>query len=198
MSVRLTLTLLTIFCLPACTTVDLADMAKSPTTSVNRPSVQKNVVQRAADRLYAAFTQKGWSESESRNRMQSAARVLLKGLPEQTETEGGYVTQVQNLNTVKADIVTASAHVEQTTKAAEVFLAMASDDTALKTELDYLERALLAAREAESTFTAALTKFDAEVSVVPFTAKIDSLRNVTNIFGDRVRDDAVQPVVPAS
>jgi len=83
----------------------------------------------------------------------------------------------------------AQSFVSQATKAAEVYLAMAPDDTNLREELASLQEALIASREAQLVFKAALAgQNTSEHSVlVTFVNSVDALRDVTDAYGDRVR-----------
>jgi len=193
MSLRLTLILTACFSMSACATVDLNDVATK--NQVTRTSaVDINVVQRAATKLYAAFSSRGFVAKDSRKRVQSAARILLKGLEEKdvrnTEAETSYMASAMDKLTVLSDIRLASNHVEQTTKAAEVYLVMVPVDKSVRKELASLEKALLASREASRVFEDALIKTSGDKTAVEFSAfetSVDELRNVTNAFGDRVR-----------
>jgi hypothetical protein len=85
----------------------------------------------------------------------------------------------------------ASTHVEQTTKAAEVYLAMAPAEKSLRKELISLEKALIASREASQVFEEALIKTAGDMNAMDYSAynaSVNELRDVTNAFGDRVRE----------
>jgi len=193
MSLRLTLLLAASLSMSACATVDLNDVATSggPTAA---KSVDVNVVQRAASKLYAAFSSRGFVAKDGRKRVQSAARVLLKGLEDKdvsTVSAVGYVSTASDNVVVLSDIRIASKHVEQTTKAAEVYLAIAPADSSLRKELVSLEKALIASREASQVFEDALIKTAGQFDVLDYNAykiSVNELRNVTNAFGDRVRE----------
>jgi len=193
MSLRLTLLLTAAFSMSACATVDLNDVATSNTPSTEKP-VDVNVVQRAASKLYAAFSSRGFVAKDSRKKMRSAARVLLKGLENKdvtTASAASYADNAQNQATVLTDIRMASAHVEQTTKAAEVYLVMAPADKSLRKELVSLEKALIASREASQVFEDALIKTAGNANAadyMAYTRAVNELRDVTNAFGDRVRE----------
>ena len=91
-----------------------------------------------------------------------------------------------------ADIKTVSRHVEQTTKAAEVYLAMAPIEKSVKKELGSLEQALLASRSAEAIFETTLQELGQNSSAsefVNYKQVVDELKYVTDAFGERVRDD---------
>jgi len=192
MSYKLTLTLAACLSMSACATVNLNEIAtKSP--SAKTSVVDANIVQRAASKLYAAFTQKGFVAKTSRKRMQSAASILLKGLQDKeinSAPETGYAALATDAASVRADIQLASGHVEQTTKAAEVYLAIASSNRSLRKELASLEQALLASREAGRVFEDALIKTGqpSASELTTFNVSVDELRDITNAFGDRVRE----------
>lgn len=196
MSLRLTLTLIVGLSLSACATVDLTEVT-APKTAASAQAVDVNVVQRAASKLYAAFSNRGFVAKDSRNKMRSAARVLLKGLEDKntTSTEmAGYVSLATDANVVLSDIQMAATHVEQTTKAAEVYLVMAPSENSLRKELISLEKALIASREASQVFEDALIKTSGETTAMEFTSfnrTVNELRDVTNAFGDRVRESQI-------
>jgi len=196
MSFKLTLTqtlaLAACLSMTACATVDL-NQAATKTPIAQSSVANANVVQRAASKLNAAFTQNGFVAKTSRKRVQSTASILLKGLQEKEvspATETGYTALATDASTVRADIQMASSHVNQTTKAAEVYLAMAPLDRSLRKELASLEKALLASREAGRVFEAALIKTGSNSvpELATFNLSVDALRDVTNEFGIRVRD----------
>ena len=193
MSLRLTLALTAALSMTACATVDLNDVATQNKSSASK-AIDVNVVQRAAAKLYAAFSSRGFVAKDSRKRMQSAARVLLKGLEDKDVTavsSGGYVSMASDSLVVLSDIRIASTHVEQTTKAAEVYLAMAPAEKSLRKELSSLEKALIASREASQVFEDALIKTSGEATAMDYAAfkiSVNELRDVTNAFGDRVRE----------
>jgi hypothetical protein len=198
--------IVTLLCVAAsgCATVDLANTGRvGGTATVSAQSSAKvNVVQRAASKLYAAFTSNGWVEKRSKKRVQSAASVLLRGLDatDANSPLSNYETQNLTLADIALDIEAANSYVVQTTKAAEVYLAMASDDTNLREELASLQKALIASREAEMVFKSALTSLGANEhnSWMSYATSVNNLRDVTDKFGDRVRSgvtltSALQP-----
>ena len=192
MSSKLILTLAACLSLGACATVDLNDVASSK-ASTSSKVVDINVVQRAASKLYAAFTNRGFVANTSRKRVHSAAMVLLEGMDSEklTKTDAGYVETATDSTVVLSDIRIATNHVEQTTKAAEVYLAIVPTERSLREELSSLEQALLASREAEQIFETALDKTGANktsLDYVSYATAVDSLRDVTDAFGDRVRE----------
>jgi len=130
MRLKLSIILLSCLSISACATIDLDEMAakNQPTKAA---TLDINVVQRAASKLYAAFSSKGFVAKDSKKRMQSAARILLKGLEEKdvTDQDMSYAANISDPEIILSDIRLASRHVEQTTKAAEVYLAMAPVET---------------------------------------------------------------------
>ncbi len=196
MSLRLTLALITCLSVSACATVDLDEMAAAKTVTKTN-LVDSNVVQRAAIKLKSAFSSRGFVAKDSQKRMQSAAHILLKGLEDQEikPDTASYVSTANDPIIILADILAAARHVEQTTKAAEVYLAMAPVETTLRKELNSLEDALLASRAAETIFEEALTKTGHSLTAsefVSYNILVDELKNVTNAFGDRVRESALR------
>lgn len=193
MSLRLTLILTAALSLSACATVDLTEVT-APKNASAAQVADVNVVQRAASKLYAAFTNRGFVAKDSRKKMRSAARVLLKGLEDKgaaTIASAGYADLAVDSVVVLSDIRMAATHVEQTTKAAEVYLAMAPGEKSLRKELVSLEKALIASREASQVFEDALIKTVGETTALDFVSysnSVNELRDVTNAFGDRVRE----------
>ncbi len=192
MRLKLSIILLSCLSISACATIDLDEMAakNQPTKAA---TLDINVVQRAASKLYAAFSSKGFVAKDSKKRMQSAARILLKGLEEKdvTDQDMSYAANISDPEIILSDIRLASRHVEQTTKAAEVYLAMAPVETSMRPELNSLEKALLASREAEHVFEDALINSGAAVSLIElknYSASVRELSEITNAFGDRVRE----------
>ncbi len=203
MSFKLTAMFVACLSLTACATVDLSEVAAS-----NKAKSAKidnlNVVQRAAAKLYAAFTNRGFVAKTSRQRVHSAANVLLKGLEAETLGENasaGYMDTLTDNAAILSDIRLAASHIEQTTKAAEVYLAIAPADRSLRKELTSLERALLASREAEQLFEAGLEKIGGNLNsleFVSFKRSVNELRHVTDEFGHRVRDERRAKTAEAS
>ena len=193
MSFRLTLLLAATLSMSACATIDLNEVAAKSSPAASK-SVNVNVVQRAASKLYAAFSSRGFVAKSSRKKMQTAARVLLNGLEDKdvaTPQSAGYAVMATDIAVVLSDIRLASSHVEQTTKAAEVYLAMAPSEKSLRKELVSLEKALIASREASQVFEDALLQTSGTANALDYKAYVSSvgeLRDVTNAFGDRVRE----------
>jgi len=199
MSLRLTLILIASLSLSACATVNLSDVTSQKGETAAKVT-DVNVVQRAASKLYTAFSSRGFVAKDGRKRVQSAARVLLKGLEDKDVTAvsaKGYVDTMQSQMIVLADVRMASTHVEQTTKAAEVYIAMAPSEKSLRKELASLEKALIASREAAQVFEEALIKTAGDANAMDYAAyktSVNELRDVTNAFGDRVRESQMTKV----
>jgi len=193
MSLRLTLILTAALSMSACATVDLTEVT-APKAESTAKVADINVVHRAASKLYAAFTNRGFVAKDSREKMRSAATVLLKGLEDKNASSvvsEGYVHKAADPVAILSDIRIAAGHVEQTTKAAEVFLVMAPGEKSLRKELVSLEKALIASREASQVFEDALIKTSGETTAMDFVSyerSVNELRDVTNAFGDRVRE----------
>ncbi len=174
-----------------CATVDLGSVSTGVSAAPTASKTKVNVVQRAASKLYAAFTTKGWVTKVSRKRVQSTASVLLRGLDSETPDGplSAYAAKAGSLSDIRADIYSAQQHVDQTTKAAEVYLAMAFDNTNLREELASLQKALIASRQAELVFKSAFEAkgLGADGTLIAYSKTVDRLRDVTDIFGDRVR-----------
>jgi len=200
MRLKFSIILLSCLSVSACATIDLDEIAAS-NQATKIATLDVNVVQRAAFKLYAAFSSKGIVAKDSRKRVQSAASVLLKGLEEKdvTDLSLSYAAGISNVDTVLADIRLASRHVEQTTKAAEVFLAIGSAETSMRSELNSLEKALLASHQAENVFEDALANFGVTITsneLKNYSIFVRELSDITNAFGDRVRDAQSQNNAP--
>ncbi|WP_409431841.1 hypothetical protein ACJ3XI_06340 [Litorimonas sp. RW-G-Af-16] len=170
-----------------CATVDLNEMTAPAATNTAQADV--NVVERAAAKLKAAFTNKGFVAKTSRKRMRSAAKVLLNGLENKNVTasaDDGYLATPKPISVVSADMSFAKQHVIQTTRAAEIYLEMAPAERSLRKELKDLEAALMAAKEAGRVFEASLNGANTTELVV-YNKAVDDLRDITNEFGARVR-----------
>lgn len=179
----------------ACATVDMSDMTSARSLDASN-ATDVNVVERAAAKLYSVFTNRGFVAKDSRNKMRSAALTLLKGLENKPLNEDvNYAQSISSLDALEADIELARRYVDQTRRAAEIYLAMAPGETSLRKELASLEKSLIASKEAQDTFAEALLlknqpKNNAEF--LQFSASVDFLRQATDAFGDRVRSDAME------
>ncbi|WP_371398331.1 hypothetical protein [Fretibacter rubidus] len=177
--------------LTACATVDMTSMAGTTSISAQQTSPQGNVVERAASKLYAVFVNKGWAAKASRKRVQSTANVLLKGL-EPTVADmnaGSYADTATSYASLSSDIRAAQQHVDQTVKAAEVYLAMSDLGVNMRAELSSLEKALITSRQAEVVFSTALERLNRTdcPDFASYAARVNALRDVTDEYGQRVR-----------
>jgi len=123
--------------------------------------------------------------------MSCRADILLRGL-DNVSGDGplnAYAAKADSLSRVQADMLTAQDYIDQTSKAGEVYLAMANIDANLGEELVSLQKALLVARQSEDMFKTTLAKFGPanQERITVYALKVDRLRDVTDKFGDRVR-----------
>ncbi len=172
-----------------CATVDMTELATPAAAKVEAPA-EKNIVLRAANKLYAAFRSKGFVAKTSRKKMQSAASLLLNGL-EQREltTDTNYSAQPHSRAVVMDDIAFATQHVRRTANAAEVYFELSEGRKKLREELGSLENALLSSREASLTFEKIVGEESVEFQM--FKAEVDRLKRATDKFGQRVRERAL-------
>jgi len=141
----------------ACATVDVTRVTKAKNIETAE-SINFNVVQKAASKLYSVFTNRGFVAKDSRRNMRSAARILLKGLEDKPlNTRVRYSETLKSATELQSDILLATQQVDLTRKAAEVFLAMAPGEVSLKKELGSLQKALVASNEAKKSFSDALS-----------------------------------------
>ena len=171
--------------LPACATVDLADVA-TPRAEASEPE-QTNVVQRAVAKLRAAFAQRGFGPDTSKRNMHAAADMLLNGLNTTDAAAASYNDTAKDAPAILADVRLARRHIEQTTRAAEIYLEVAPRDRDLIEELRSLELALVASEGAARDFATALDTETEPADLVALRGSVDSLRRVTDDFGMRVR-----------
>lgn len=177
-----------LFC-SGCATVNLTSMAGSddaaPTTAAE---ADINVVQRAVLRLRDAFASRGFGAHSSERKMQAAADMLLNGLSatQTSADDAAYGDTVRDSAMILEDIRVARVHVEQTTRAADVYLEVAPTRRNLQDELSHLEAALLASEKAAKMFGEAIVGED-PTELILLRQSVDSLREVTNEFGARVR-----------
>lgn len=173
--------------LPACTTVNMADVAV-PGARAEAPA-EVNIVQRAVEKLKTAFTQRGFGPKDGREKMQAAANILLNGInSEAAQADNGYAAVDRSPAIVAADILVATRHVEQTARAAEVYLEIVPADRSVEPELAELEAALLVSERAARGFAAALDD-EGDRDLAALRDSVDRLRRVTDGFGFRARQD---------
>jgi hypothetical protein len=172
-----------------CATVDLQNMAGSSdvATTVQYES-ESNVVQRAVDKLRTTFASRGFGAKSSKRKMHAAADMLLNGLSARSvsESDEDYVAGAKTPAMIIEDIQVARGHVEQTTRAAEIYLEVAPNGRTFDDELESLEAALLASERAVTMFDTALLSDD-PVELDSLRASVDGLRVITDEFGARVR-----------
>ena len=174
--------------LSACTTVDLSQVSvKQPQEIVQQP--KHNIVERASLSLTSTFKSKGWCKSDPAEKTQTATNVLLNGIDINAQNTP-VPAAVVGTRQLSADLSIANKQVEQTTKAAEVYLVMAEEMAELDAELSQLEAALLSAREAEAGFEKSMQispNFIVRRKYHALSNSIDALKNVTDAYGDRIR-----------
>ena len=174
------------FIATGCATVDITDVA-SPTSAKAEAPEEKNIVLRAANKLYAAFHSKGFVAKTSRKKLQSAASILLNGLEErELTTEANYEAQNLPRDVVVNDVTFATEQIRRTANAAEIYFELSEGDRKLREELAGLEQALLSSREAAASFESVIGSHNIELRVM--NSEIDRLKNVTDKFGKRVRE----------
>jgi len=171
-----------------CATVDMTEMAIPSAAKAEVPA-ERNIVLRAASKLYAAFRSKGFVAKTSRKKMQSAASVLLNGLEERDLTSDvNYASRNLPRAVVIEDISYATQYVRQTADAAEIYFDMSEGKKKLREELTELEEALLSSREAAASFEEVVGSENAALRTL--NVQIERLKTVTDNFGKRVRDQA--------
>lgn len=176
------------FIASGCATVDMTEMA-SPVAVKTEAPAEKNIVLRAAGKLYAAFRTKGFAAKASRKKMQSAASILLNGLEARDlTTETNYEAQGFSRDVVITDIAYAEEHVRRVANAAEIYFEMSEGNKKLRDELGSLEKALVSSREAAATFEGIVGADSLEIRNL--NTEIDRLKSITDDFGKRVREGA--------
>lgn len=171
-----------------CATVDITEMASPVSAKVKVPA-EKNIVLRAASKLYAAFRTKGFVEKTSRKKMQSAASILLNGLEDRDLTSDvKYESRNLPRSVVIEDIAYAREQVTRTANAAEIYFDLSESQRKLREELVELEQALLSSREASNAFKKVVGSDSSELRSLNF--EVDRLRVITDSFGERVRERA--------
>jgi len=185
------LSLVAIISLSACATVDVSGYAASAANvSAEQPAETGNIIIRTVKRLYNVFVDRGLYEDNSRKRVQSAANILLNGIqaPSGDEQRSASADVIEFAD-FSGDVQTVRYHVTQTTKAAEVYLDIASSDADLSEELKQLQKALRVSEKAADR----LAKYDrqndqeAAAQISALQTEVDKLRDVTDAFGDVVR-----------
>ena len=176
------------FSLSACATVDVTAIGATDNAAQVETVEQKgNVITRAVMRLQDVFINKGWHEDRSRKQVQSAASILLNGLKETSADTPRLINASSNTAMLRDDIKTASYHISQTTKAAEVYMDVASSDADLKPELKQLQKALRLSEEAQVKFQGEAVAVNLVADIEKLSNEIESLRVITDDFGNVVR-----------
>lgn len=177
--------------LSACTTVDLTQVAvNQPQTS--RGKTEQNVVERASLSLTNLFHAKGWSKNDPAEKTKTATNVLLNGLNKDSQNQNASMVTHVTTAQLTADITEANYQIEQTTKAAEVYLVVVDDTAELDEELSQLEAALLLSREAKAGFVKNVIALPEKShtfrhKLEKISKSIDELKTVTDAYGDRIR-----------
>jgi len=178
----------------ACATVDITSLGNAAGEVAVSSAPKKNVVQRAAGNLYVAFINNGWSEKASKKRIQSTAHILLKGLEPQTEAidQTSYISSLSQKSQLIDDVKAAESYILQLSKAAEVYIAMANQETMLQSELSSLEKALIAARHAQVSFQKGFEVFGTteNSAFLKYEQSVDRLRDITNEYGQHLRNSS--------
>ncbi|MEP3653529.1 MAG: hypothetical protein ABJO36_01420 [Litorimonas sp.] len=171
-----------------CATVDMTEIS-IPVAAKSEAPAERNIVLRAASKLYSVFRSKGFVAKTSRKKMQSAASLLLNGLEDrELTTEVNYVDQNLPRAVVIEDIAFATEQVRLTTNAAEIYFNMSEGERKLREELGELEQALLASHEASKAFKEVVGVDSLELRGL--NTEIGRLKTVTDNFGKRVREQA--------
>lgn len=180
--------------LGACATVDLNSVGGMPSNQTESAAPVTSVVERAVSRMTTAFADRDLAAAPERSNMAMAADVLMNGLSgdgADSVVQTSYADRNLPRTTILADIATARHHIDQTTRAATIYLEMAPSDDDLTDELSQLEGALLSSERARIGFDRAInpktTDSDAGGELADLQHSIDGLRSVTDEFGIRVR-----------
>ena len=200
MKPALTIAVLTAgLCLGGCATVEIMPGANEIPAAV-ADSTDRLALRRSAKMLSYDFAQNGWCQVKASGTVQNAAGVLLRGLKPKEDgpdTRALYASRMPSSAAIKADILTAQSRVRGLADEAVTTLAADPDAKALRKDLRAMEKALLSAREAELTFTAALKAKGIDTpsaAMSDYLTSVDALRSVTDALGDRSRN-TVQPAV---
>ena len=177
--------------LSACTTVDLTQVAVNQ-PKISNENTEQNVVERASLSLTSMFHAKGWCKSDPAEKTRTATNVLLNGMDTDNQAKNTSMVTPVNMNQLITDITVANYQVEQTTKAAEVYLVVADDMAELDKELSQLEAALLSSRQAQAGFVKnanTLSDIDhtTHQKLEDISKSISSLKIITDAYGDRIR-----------
>lgn len=178
--------------LGACATVDMTP-EQSGQVQVTVDSADRLELRRSAKMLSYEFGQNGWIEKADAKSSQSAASILLSGIKAKIpapKTKDIYVANAVSADSVRGDIYEAGRDIRALADLAVSVLAADPDASALRKDLRAMETALLAAREAEMTFSAALIArgvSDTSGDMRELSAAIEALKVVTDSLGERQR-----------
>lgn len=175
--------------LGACTTVDLSQISASQEQTL-AVTPTHNVVERASTTLTSMFRSKGWCKGSPQEKTQTATSILLNGRQDGGGGQSKMALSYSYGTALHADLIAANEQVMQTTKAAEVYLSMSSEQTELGAELSSLETALLSAREAQIRFGIALENHETPENIRVYDElknSVDTLKTVTDAYGLHLR-----------
>ena len=172
----------------ACATVDFQSMTGASETEVVQEKREINVVEGAVERLKSVFSARGFGAKTSKKKMHAAADMLLNGISSEalSKSEEQYSAVERPISVVLADADIAKRHIDQTTRAAEIYLELVDVDEPVDEELESLQTALLASEKAALSFRDSLPA-DSINELEPLNDSVDGLRHITDQFGDRVR-----------
>lgn len=183
----------------ACATVDLQSMAGTSETTTYASKTETNVIMNAVARLKAVFAERGFGAETSKRKMHAAADMLMNGISAEslTEKDTPYSSEAKAVPVVLADADLAMRHVDQTRRAAEIYLDLVDPNEAVDEELESLQAALLVSERALLMFRQSLpTEHHSDLQ--PLRTSVDGLRDITDQFGDRVRHSHIAPAPEAS
>ena len=172
----------------ACATVDLQSMGGSSNGPTYETKSEMNVIMSAVARLKAVFAERGFGAETSKRKVHAAAEMLMNGISAETasDNDDAYARDAKAVPVVLADAELAMRHVDQTRRAAEIYLDLVDPEEPVEKELESLQAALLTSERALASFRASLPE-DNKADLVPLETSVDGLRDITNQFGDRVR-----------
>lgn len=169
-------------------------MAGSSDTTVVQTKSETNVVMGAVARLKAVFAERGFGPESSKQKMHAAADMLMNGISADSlsSDRNDYSSETRPVAVVLADADIAMRHIDQTRRAAEIYLDVVASDEPVEEELESLQAALLVCERAVLTFKQSLDEEQVD-ELEPLKASVDGLRDITDKFGDRVRQTRLSP-----
>ncbi len=173
--------------LGACTTVDLSQVTATQQQRAQQ-APKANIVEMASTQLTQTFNKNGWTLAATQPRAQTAASVLLKGLQGTSPQEP--VVSIVPLEKFAANINLATQKVDDTYKAASLYLDYVNEHADVSLELDVLETALLNAKAAEHNFAeqAEHAEDDQALELLSqYQNSLGKLRSITDKYGSRTR-----------